>query len=159
MHSSLNQCLMVLVCQIVPAYYRYDPHPLKNQKVNWCLEMIEVCVVEALEITLNSEEEVREASWRGNQAGLSLEGEECIHIQAKKRTWPVLGTIQSLGEPGRARGARRAYETSGEVGRGGGLMLGHWVFLWNKEELLKFMNLLAKHFRDGSREPIGKLCQ
>lgn len=40
------------------------------------------------------------------------------------------------------------------------LMLGHWVFFRKKEELLKkFKNLLAKCFRDGSREPMGKPCQ
>lgn len=56
-------------------------------------------MVEALEITLNSEEEVREASWRANQAGMDLEG---------GRMYTLTGTGENLTstwnhiEPGRA---------------------------------------------------------
>lgn len=35
--------------------------------------MTDICVVEALRMTLNSEEEVRGASWRGNRAGLGVD--------------------------------------------------------------------------------------
>lgn len=107
-------------------------------------------MVEVLELTLNSEEEVREASWRANQAGMVLEG---------GRMYPLTGIGENLTstwnhiEPGRARGADMGWA-------GVELMLGHWVFFGNKEELLKkFMNLLAKCFRDGSGEPMGKPCQ
>ena len=98
---------MVLVSQTVLESWRYDPHPLKNRRVNWCLEMIEVCVVEVFEMTLNSGEEVREASWRANQGGLGLEGWRMYTLTGKGEN--MTSTWNHI-EPGRARKSMRCQE-------------------------------------------------
>lgn len=68
--------------------------------------MIEVCVVEALEMTLNSKEEVREASWKANQPGVGLEGGRMYTLSGRGENMTVLGTTG----PGRARESMKCQE-------------------------------------------------
>lgn len=86
----------------------------------------------------NAEEEVREASWRRNQAGLGLEQRSYTLARGRRghsMYWEAHRARQSQRKP---RGTRRAHERwGGEVGRGRaekGSCSAIWISLWNEEE-------------------------
>lgn len=131
-----------------------------------CLKIIDVCVVKAPAMTLNSEEEVGKASWRGNQKGMSLMRKGVCPGRGRREH----GMAENQTEPGRAGESMGCQESIGEMRWSAGRAeAGPWRawalgFSFERRGTTKGVYKASGKMsdlcvRNGSKEPVRKLCQ